>query len=189
MHTPESDDQFEARIQREFDELPSAERDRLEGLWLEFASAHRGASEYARSLMRRLGLPDRAIGETLWPGWKTAARYMCISDEQFGKMTPRELAQVLELELTRGGEHPTSGAPGGGKVLVHEKPRMPSGNVADREQRLQAFLSLEHRTITQVRNAARVAKPNMQQWRRGELSDDSVMSKRIEAVLSGKTKI
>jgi hypothetical protein len=55
-----------------------------------------------------------------------------------------------------------------------------------REERLQAFVREHGTTIAAVRQAAAVAKPNMQQWRKEELHDSSVMSARIEAVLSGK---
>jgi len=58
-----------------------------------------------------------------------------------------------------------------------------------RERRLQEFIDTRGTTIAAVRRAARVAKANMQQWRRGELSDSSVMSERIEDALSGKTLI
>lgn len=58
-----------------------------------------------------------------------------------------------------------------------------------RELRLQDFIDVKGTTIAAVRRAARTAKANMQQWRRGELSNDSVMSERIEDVLSGKTPI
>jgi hypothetical protein len=59
----------------------------------------------------------------------------------------------------------------------------------DRETRLQAFLTAKNTTIAAVSEAALVHKPEMQRWRRGELSGDSVMSRRIEDVLSGKTPL
>jgi hypothetical protein len=58
-----------------------------------------------------------------------------------------------------------------------------------RESRLQQFISTEKTTIAAVCRAARVNKKNMQQWRHDELSDASVMSERIECVLSGKTPV
>jgi hypothetical protein len=58
-----------------------------------------------------------------------------------------------------------------------------------RESRLQSFLAEKNTTIAAVRRAADVHKTNMQQWRQGELSDISVMSERIEDVLSGKRPI
>lgn len=59
----------------------------------------------------------------------------------------------------------------------------------DREGRLQAFLAANSTTIAAVSEAATVHKPDMQRWRHGELSDDSVMAQRIENVLSGKTSL
>jgi hypothetical protein len=58
-----------------------------------------------------------------------------------------------------------------------------------REARLQAFIRRHSTTIAAVCDAAHVHKPDMQRWRRGELSEDSVMSQRIENVLSGKTPL
>jgi hypothetical protein len=59
----------------------------------------------------------------------------------------------------------------------------------DREARLQAFLTANSTTIAAVSEAALVHKPDMQHWRHEELSGDSVMSHRIENVLSGKTPL
>jgi hypothetical protein len=59
----------------------------------------------------------------------------------------------------------------------------------DREARLQAFLTANGTTIAAVSEAALVHKPDMQHWRHEELSGDSVMSQRIENVLSGKTPL
>jgi hypothetical protein len=61
--------------------------------------------------------------------------------------------------------------------------------ISSREARLQKFILTEKTTIASVSRAANVYKANMQQWRRGELSDDSAMSMRIEAVLSGETPL
>lgn len=58
-----------------------------------------------------------------------------------------------------------------------------------REQRLQSFVRKHKTTIAAVRRAAKVAKANMQQWRQEKLSDISVMSQRIEAVLNGRTPL
>ena len=65
------------------------------------------------------------------------------------------------------------------------KPRPPE----TREPRLQRFLKRKKTTVAAVTRAARTHKANMQQWRRGELSDESVISQRIESVLRGKTPI
>ncbi len=54
-----------------------------------------------------------------------------------------------------------------------------------RENRLQAFLTNNTTTVAAVCREANVYKTNMQQWRRGELSDTSVMSQRIESILKG----
>ncbi len=59
----------------------------------------------------------------------------------------------------------------------------------DREPRLQGFVTAHDTTIAAVCEAAMVHKADMQRWRRGELADDSIMSQRIEEVLSGKRPI
>ena len=56
----------------------------------------------------------------------------------------------------------------------------------DREHRLQQFRKDHKTTIAAVREAAEVHKPEMQNWRHGELPNESVMSQRIEEVLSGR---
>jgi hypothetical protein len=62
--------------------------------------------------------------------------------------------------------------------------------IADaREPRLRAFIRRHNTTIAAVSEAAVVHKPDMQHWRHEELSGDSVMSQRIEDVLSGKTPL
>ena len=58
-----------------------------------------------------------------------------------------------------------------------------------REERLHAFLREQATTIAAVGRAAAVAKTNMQQWRKEQHDDSSVMSARIENVLSGKTPL
>jgi hypothetical protein len=59
----------------------------------------------------------------------------------------------------------------------------------NREARLRSFLAQKKKSIAAFRRAAGVYKANMQEWRRGELSDTSVMSQRIEDVLSGKRSL
>jgi hypothetical protein len=73
-------------------------------------------------------------------------------------------------------------------VVTKARVKVEAPSADTRELRLQAFLGGKISVAT-VRRTARVAKANMQQWRRGELSSDSVMSKRIEDVLSGKTPL
>jgi hypothetical protein len=65
----------------------------------------------------------------------------------------------------------------------------PDGRARDREARLQSFLAANDASIAAVSETALVHKPDMQRWRRGELSADSVMSRRIENVLDGKTPL
>ncbi len=64
----------------------------------------------------------------------------------------------------------------------------PTNQVAprDRETRLQEFVKRNETTIAAVVGAAEVHKPQMQDWRHGKLPDRSVMSQRIEEVLSGR---
>jgi hypothetical protein len=63
------------------------------------------------------------------------------------------------------------------------------GHVGTREERLQKFLLQNDAKVADVRRTANVYKTNMQQWRRGELNDSSVMSERIEDVLRGKVAL
>jgi len=59
----------------------------------------------------------------------------------------------------------------------------------NRERRLQTFVRDKSTSIAAICRTANVHKPNMQQWRHNALSEDSVMSQRIEDVLSGKTPL
>jgi hypothetical protein len=72
---------------------------------------------------------------------------------------------------------------------VHECDSRPESDVLSREQRLQTFVADNQTSIAAVSRAAKVYKANMQQWRHEELSDGSVMSKRIEDVLTGRTPL
>ena len=58
-----------------------------------------------------------------------------------------------------------------------------------RETRLLKFKQERKTTITAVRDAASVHKPDFQKWRKNRLPGDSVMSQRIEDVLSGETPL
>jgi len=80
---------------------------------------------------------------------------------------------------------PTNGA----GARANAAPPDPEALAADREKRLQDFIAAKHTTIAAVCEAAQVHKPDMQHWRHGELSGDSVMAQRIENVLSGKTPL
>ena len=64
-----------------------------------------------------------------------------------------------------------------------------SGTAEAREARLQGFVSEHNTTIAAVCRAARVAKADLQRWRKGEMKSTSVMARRIEDVLSGKTPL
>ena len=58
------------------------------------------------------------------------------------------------------------------------------------EERLLRFLAKHPgTTLADVRYSARVHKADFQKWRRGELKPTSVMSKRIEDVLSGASPL
>jgi hypothetical protein len=43
--------------------------------------------------------------------------------------------------------------------------------------------------LADIRYSANVHKPDFQTWRRGEMQSTSVMSERIEDVLSGKSEL
>ena len=58
-----------------------------------------------------------------------------------------------------------------------------------RETALQSFVRDHQIPIAAVGRAARVHRKNLSQWRSGELPEDSVMSRRIEDVLSGRTAL
>ncbi|MGP0074875.1 MAG: hypothetical protein ACLPWF_23440 [Bryobacteraceae bacterium] len=55
-----------------------------------------------------------------------------------------------------------------------------------REQRLQAFIKAHDVSIARVERSADVDGKNMDQWRRNDMKDTSVMAERIEDVLAGR---
>ena len=59
----------------------------------------------------------------------------------------------------------------------------------EREARLQAFLRKHDVSIAAICRAANVHKADMQRWRHGKFSQHSMMSLRIEKVLSGITPL
>ncbi len=62
----------------------------------------------------------------------------------------------------------------------------PAEHALKRENRLQEFLRVHPgTTVTDVRTAARVHKPEMQRWRHGVLPDKSAISERIVKALNG----
>ncbi len=87
---------------------------------------------------------------------------------------------------TRIRKRPRTSAP---RAKRAAKPSAKPQGPATRERRLQAFIARRSTSVAAVRRAANVAKTNMQEWRKGALSDASVMSIRIEDVLSGKTPL
>jgi hypothetical protein len=61
--------------------------------------------------------------------------------------------------------------------------------VSDRETRLREFVKKTPTTIAAVTRSAKLFKTNMQEWRKGILPDKSIMSRRIESVLAGRTAL
>jgi hypothetical protein len=64
-----------------------------------------------------------------------------------------------------------------------------AGLALEREARLQKFRQQHGVSIAAICRAANVYKTDMKRWRHGKLSQDSVMAKRIENVLSGITRL
>ena len=67
--------------------------------------------------------------------------------------------------------------------------RLVAERFESRETRLQKFVSQNNTDIASVTRSAQVHKPEMQKWRHDELTDQSVMSQRIEDVLNGNTAL
>lgn len=94
-------------------------------------------------------------------------------------------------ECLGGVTSPANGASVAGTEFAADESAVPDHEVMglDREARLQAFLAANSASIAAVSDTALVHKPDMQRWRHGDLSGDSVMSQRIENVLAGKTPL
>lgn len=96
----------------------------------------------------------------------------------------KETAPVAITPQANGNGAADAGMPG-----KESDPPDPEVSELDRETRLRAFLTANNTTIAAVSEAAFVHKPDMQHWRHEELSGESIMSQRIENVLSGKTPL
>jgi hypothetical protein len=102
-------------------------------------------------------------------------RGVCYASAMFcARLETESLEQRVELLETQVPDSPTRTIPDA---------------LASREERLQGFIKEHDTKIAAVCRSAKVFKANMQQWRHEELADDSVMSERIEDVLSGKTPL
>lgn len=99
----------------------------------------------------------------LWDGFRASAEWRTYQDE---------LRKVAELQA--------------GNVPQPFSSKKIKSGAKDRERRLQQFIKDKVTKIAIIRRSAKVAKTNMQQWRHGDLPSTSVMSERIEKVLSGK---
>jgi hypothetical protein len=126
-----------------------------------------------------------------WPEGKikrTSERYsfLCEASSDFcSALEARAIEQEQRARLKQDDKTKTEG-----RISFElQKTEVPIEDVAaDREARLQSFVA-KKTSIAMVCRTAKVYKANMQQWRHGELADDSVMSQRIEDVLSGKTPL
>ena len=97
----------------------------------------------------------------------------------------------IEVSAAPAQEHtgPPIGDPGAIAAEVSVQDCSAHELAPQREARLQAFLTANDATIAAVCEAAEIYKPDMQRWRRGTLGVESVMSQRIESVLSGETPL
>ena len=90
---------------------------------------------------------------------------------------------------------PTPGSATPGQIKVPEAPDRPSaieskGPAGDPEYRLSLFMQENPgTTYADIKYLAQVHTPEFQDWRRGKLKPDSVMTGRIERVLSGATAL
>ena len=82
-----------------------------------------------------------------------------------------------------------------GQIKVPQAPDRPSavvrkGPAGEPEYRLAHFMQ-EHpdTTYADIKDSARVHTPEFQDWRKGKLKPNSVMTGRIEEVLSGATAL
>ncbi len=99
----------------------------------------------------------------------------------------------LELESPLAPAPKRDSAAGDDRCAIAAEAAVQDGSAGElaheREARLQAFLTANDATIASVCEAAQMYKPDMQRWRRGTLNGESVMSQRIESVLSGETPL
>jgi hypothetical protein len=135
----------------------------------------------------RLGWVDRVFGTTIdtevrrgienseeWHGYldelSALAEALAPSEDQMARP---------DVTVDRCGSQASTGASG---APVWTDP-------SSRETRLEQFRVEHDLTIADIARSAKVHKPDFQKWRSGELKEESVMSRRIESVLSGKRPV
>jgi hypothetical protein len=136
--------------------------------WLDALKRERGISSYRQTI--RTALDGTGRKEEHKEG---IILHLCSLSADFCEALERNALEIESLLAPTESSSPPA----------KDQPLAPGS----REKRLQDFIATNTTTIAAVRRAANVAKPNMQQWRHDELSSNSVMSERIEKVLSGKT--
>lgn len=85
-----------SKFRREWNALSAAQKLKINAQFADAVSALIGPVEYHKQVLRRLGAPRVLEGdESLLQVW-AAARNAGFSDEEYEKLTPRELFAVLE---------------------------------------------------------------------------------------------
>jgi hypothetical protein len=133
---------------------------------------------------RRLGWVDRVFGTSIDAevrrGIENSGEWQRYQDEL--SIVADALAGS-EYQRQMSGRNVTVGT---GSSPANARAALMTSEAGFRERRLAQFKAEHGVTLADIARAAGVHKPEFQKWRKGDLNDESVMSHRIESVLSGK---
>lgn len=134
----------------------------------------------------RLTWVDRVFGTSILP----EVRHRIESSVEWQRYQDELLEMADAFTRVQGPSaerDPTENCGGAGPPAAAGLPEAESTDeTASRQLRLDQFRTKYGATNADIRRSASVYKPDFQLWRAGKLGGESVMARRIEAVLSGK---
>jgi hypothetical protein len=134
---------------------------------------------------RRLGWVDRVFGTSI----DVEVRRHIENSEEWQRYQD-ELSVVAEALAASEYQRQTSGGDvGTGSSLTNAEATLMTSDTGLRERRLEKFKAEHDLALADITRAAGVHKADFQKWRKGNLDAESVMSQRIESVLSGKRPV
>lgn len=134
----------------------------------------------------QLGWVDRVFGTSI----DTEVRRAIENSEEWQRYRD-ELSVMADALAASENQRQMAGrdvtvATGRSQISTDERAAPMRSEAGSRERRLEQFKAEHGLTFADIARSAGVHKADFQKWRNGKLAPESVMSERIESVLSGK---